>query len=105
MKKTSSTKNSEKSRNLEETHLAENQNPILEFIQKSLIFGGMNRWVEFKTEEKQGKQNRMKMKQMMENLYGWKSQSENNPQQESELIHGRVSHTGLSVETEQNTRL
>lgn len=60
----------------------------------------MNRWVEFKTEEKQGKQNRMKMKQMMENLYGWKSQSENNPQQESELIHGRVSlHT---VELRQN---
>lgn len=30
-------------------------------------------------------------------------QSEKNPQQESELIHGRVTHTGLTVETEQNT--
>jgi len=35
MIKTNSTKNSEKSRNLEETHLTENHNPVLEFLQKS----------------------------------------------------------------------
>jgi hypothetical protein len=46
MKKTSSTKNSEKSRNLEETHLTENHNPVLEF--------GIKRWVKFKTEEYRG---------------------------------------------------
>jgi len=54
--------------NLEETHLTENHNPVIEFLQKSKNqnFGGIKRWVEFKTEEKQGKQNRMKMKQKIE---------------------------------------